>query len=384
MNRSPVRLGDYVNIKTGKLDVNAGSDDGQYPFFTCARDPYKIDFYDYDCECVLVAGNGDLNVKYYQGKFNAYQRTYIIEPKDYNQVYVKYLYFFLDGYIDKLRTGSIGGVIKYIKLGHLTDIQIPLPPQPIQKQITALLEKADTLRSQCKQMEQELNQLAQSVYVDTVGNKAIGYTGWPEQSIEDLCLSEKGSMRTGPFGSDLKHSEFVESGIAVIGIDNAVQNEFQWEERRFITEEKYKKLKRYRVYPNDVIVTIMGTVGRTAVIPEDIPEAISTKHLAVLTLDKTKALSEYISDSLKYSSDVSQQIRKENKGAIMEGLNLGIIKKLKLNVPPIQVQSDYLIKQQSISRKVEQNRAVSEMLEDLFNSSMQRAFSGKLNLTKAA
>ena len=76
------RLGDYVRIRTGKLDANASSENGQYPFFTCAVEPLKIDTYSYDCECVLVAGNGDLNVKYYNGKFDAYQRTYIIESLD--------------------------------------------------------------------------------------------------------------------------------------------------------------------------------------------------------------------------------------------------------------------------------------------------------------
>ena len=59
-----MRLGDYVNIRTGKLDANASSENGQYPFFTCSVTPLKIDTYSYDCECVLVAGNGDLNVKY--------------------------------------------------------------------------------------------------------------------------------------------------------------------------------------------------------------------------------------------------------------------------------------------------------------------------------
>ena len=70
-----VKLGDLTKIKTGKLDANASSEDGQYPFFTCSREPLKISNYSYDCECVLVAGNGDLNVKYYNGKFDAYQRT---------------------------------------------------------------------------------------------------------------------------------------------------------------------------------------------------------------------------------------------------------------------------------------------------------------------
>ena len=57
-----VKLGDLTKIKTGKLDANASSEDGQYPFFTCSREPLKISNYSYDCECVLVAGNGDLNV----------------------------------------------------------------------------------------------------------------------------------------------------------------------------------------------------------------------------------------------------------------------------------------------------------------------------------
>ena len=67
-----VRLGDLTKIKTGKLDANASSPDGKYPFFTCAIEPLRIDSYSYDCECVLVAGNGDLNVKYYNGIFECF------------------------------------------------------------------------------------------------------------------------------------------------------------------------------------------------------------------------------------------------------------------------------------------------------------------------
>ena len=137
-----VKIGDLTKIRTGKLDANASSEDGQYPFFTCSREPLKISSYSYDCECVLVAGNGDLNVKYYNGKFDAYQRTYIIEDNSDGKLYMPYLYYFMEGYIEELRKQAIGGVIKYIKLGNLTDALIELPSFNKQKEVVNILEKS--------------------------------------------------------------------------------------------------------------------------------------------------------------------------------------------------------------------------------------------------
>lgn len=125
--RNFVNLGEYTRIRTGKLDANASSPNGKYPFFTCSQEPLRIKSYSYDCECVLVAGNGDLNVKYYNGKFDAYQRTYIIESLDKDKLLPRYMFYFLELYIETLRKESIGGVIKYIKLGNLTNAKIFLP-----------------------------------------------------------------------------------------------------------------------------------------------------------------------------------------------------------------------------------------------------------------
>jgi len=125
------RMGDLTLIQTGKLDANASSPDGEYPFFTCAKDPLRIDRFAYDCECVLLAGNGNFDVNYYSGKFDAYQRTYIIEPVSNQHLSVPYLFMFMQRYSVQLREISIGGVIQYIKIGFLTDALLPIPPLAI-------------------------------------------------------------------------------------------------------------------------------------------------------------------------------------------------------------------------------------------------------------
>lgn len=161
-----VRIGELTSIRTGKLDANASSLDGEYPFFTCSREPLRISTYSYDCECVLVAGNGDMNVKYYNGKFDAYQRTYIIENNSSGKLYMPYLYFFMLSYIEELRKQAIGGVIKYIKLGNLTEAQIELPTIEEQKKIVQILESADSIIKREERQQDCFNDLIKARFVE--------------------------------------------------------------------------------------------------------------------------------------------------------------------------------------------------------------------------
>ena len=187
-----VKIGDLTKIKTGKLDANASSEDGQYPFFTCSREPLKISTYSYDCECVLVAGNGDLNVKYYNGKFDAYQRTYIIEDNGSGKLYMPYLYYFMEGYIEELRKQAIGGVIKYIKLGNLTDALIELPSVDEQKSIVEILVKVKGILEKRNDELNALDDLIRARFVEMFGDPLKNDKGMPTVMGEALFKLSNG------------------------------------------------------------------------------------------------------------------------------------------------------------------------------------------------
>ncbi len=182
-----VKLGDLTKIRTGKLDANASSPYGEYPFFTCSKEPLRISSYSYDCECVLVAGNGDLNVKYYNGKFDAYQRTYIIEDNGSGQLHMPYLYYFMEGYVEELRKLSIGGVIKYIKLGNLTDALIELPEIEDQKAIVNILNKSKSVLTCRQQQLQKLDELVKARFVELFGDLKTNPKKWPILSFPEFA-----------------------------------------------------------------------------------------------------------------------------------------------------------------------------------------------------
>ena len=136
-------LGDLVNIKTGKLDANAAVEGGKFPFFTCSRDIFAIDTYAFDCEAILLAGNnavGDFNVKHYNGKFNAYQRTYVITVNEKKRVLYRFLYFQMLKSLKKFKAQSVGAGTKFLKLGMIKELEIELPSLDEQQRIVSTMD----------------------------------------------------------------------------------------------------------------------------------------------------------------------------------------------------------------------------------------------------
>jgi type I restriction enzyme S subunit len=254
--------------------------------------------------------------------------------------------------------------------------EAPLPPLPEQRRIAAILDQADALRAKRREALAQLDRLTQGIFVEMFGD--LAGNGWAMSTVESMAKPDKGSIRTGPFGSQLLHSEFVDEGVAVLGIDNAVKNEFRWGESRFISEQKYRELKRYKVFPGDVLITIMGTCGRCAVVPDDIPEAINTKHLCCITLDSAQCLPSFLQAYFLLHPTAREYLGQTAKGAVMDGLNMGIIKGMPVPLVPMALQQTFATRAQAIEALKAQHRAALADLDALFTSLQHRAFRGEL------
>ena len=176
-----VTLKDAVTFRTGKLNSNAATKNGKYPFFTCSQDVYKTDTYSFDTECVLLGGNNAdavYPIFYFKGKFDAYQRTYVIESKDNN---IRFLYYALTEKLNELRSRSTGSATKFLTLKILNQIPVSLPDYSTQHRIADILSSYDDLISINNERIAILEQLVIKIY-------------------EEWCIKEKAETQTITLG----------------------------------------------------------------------------------------------------------------------------------------------------------------------------------------
>lgn len=368
------RLGDFVRIQTGKLDANASDPHGMYPFFTCAVEPLRISHYSYDCECVLVAGNGDLNVKYYFGKFDAYQRTYIIQSLDRDHLDVRYLYYFMRSYVGRLRELSIGGVIKYIKLGYLTEAKIPIPSISEQRRITAILDKGEDLIANRAASLALLSQVEKLTFLDLFGDPQVNPMGWPLLPMRKLFSEAPVFGTMTPATEELK-------GWLCLRVAN-IQN---W--RLDLADRKYVELEggalaRHTLRDGDIVmaraIATEEQLGKCVTVYPNGEQWAFDSHLVRLRFDRSIVDPEYVRQLLATPGGRSRFLGVSRRSAVQFNVNTKEISRLEIPVPPLALQSRFLQALNNLKRVRSVQESSKSQLDTLLACLQSRAFAGDL------
>lgn len=198
-----------------------------------------------------------------------------------------------------------------------------------------------------------------------------------------LLAQGKAAMRSGPFGSALLKSELVREGVPLLGIDNIEADRFVPAFRRFVSPSKLEDLRRYAVYPNDVMVTIMGTVGRACLVPGDIGRALSSKHIWTLTFDANRYLPLLACLQLNYASWVHEHFRREEQGGTMMAIRSETLRTTLLPVPPLDEQYAMLRVLEHARDRIRIERAALDRKRHLRKALLEDLVMGRVRMPAA-
>lgn len=352
---------------------------GPYPYYGANGQQGTIDQYIFDEPLVLLAedgghfGNPDKSIAYrIRGKTWVNNHAHVLRPK--NRLDIDYLCWVLERYdVTPFVTGTTRG--KLTKSG-ASAIPIPLPPMEEQRRIAAILDKVEALRTKRRQALIKLDTLTQSLFLEMFGDPATNPKGWPIGTIEDLVSSPKIDIRCGPFGTQLKVAEIVDSGVPLFGIETAVGNEFNPNVRKFVTQNKAKQLKAFEALPGDVLITRMGTIGRACVVPDGFQEGRFSYHLFRVRPDRGKCIPDFLAATISRSGIFMRQLEDSAHGAIMDGLSTQNLKMVKFPIPPTNLQDEFVRRIGIIDQM--KSRMDKIYLNTLFSSLQHHAFRGEL------
>ena len=381
-------------IRTGKKDANYGSADGEYPFFTCAADPIRCHGYSFDCNAILLAGNGDINnISRYNGKFEAYQRTYvveIIEPISIDYVFYWFKYRWFDFNKDKM----FGTAIPYIRLGNLQEFPIPVPPVTQQQRIVDRIESLFAKLDEAKQKTQDAldsfeTRKAAILHKAFTGEltaqwrkeHGVGMEQWKQICFDNSFIKMQNGLAKRSGSSGVPYSVLRLANLSDAGIST--------EDMRTILLDT-KEQENYGLKKNDVLmIRVNGSkenVGKQFLLTTDNQWAFCD-HISRIKY-KEKLLPAYM---VYFSKSDTYKLYVENHMVSSAGQNT-ISRKgmasLSIPVPDLREQTeivhildDLLAKEQQAKDAAE---TVLEQIDLIKKSILARAFRGELDTNDPA
>jgi type I restriction enzyme S subunit len=371
------KLGDLCRIRTGKKDVNEGNPNGKFPFFTCAAQHTFSDSYSFDAEALLIAGNGDVGkVSYYEGKFEAYQRTYVLT--DFKLASPRYLFHILYGKLrDSVSKQKLGNTMPYIKVGMLTDFELPVPPLSEQRRIVGLLDDAfaslATAQAHAAQNLQNARALFESHLNAVVTQRG---KGWVEKTIEEVCIIGDGNHSS----NYPRKEELVESGVPFIRATNMIDGRISGDDMRFLSPEKHAQLKKGHLKTGDILLTNRGEIGKTAIVDEDYDNANLNSQIAWLRC-RQEMNNRFLFHVLN-SPAIQAHFESAKNGAALQQFTIRQLKELNVLQPPISEQKSVVAHLDALSAETQRLMRIYEQklvaLAELKKSLLHQAFSGEL------
>lgn len=253
-----------------------------------------------------------------------------------------FLYFRLQTYLVQclIIRLSGGSTFSRINLNEIRNLKINITPsQQEQQKIASFLsvvdKKIEKLTRKKELLELYKKGVMQKIFSQEIlfkNENGKDYPDWEERRIKEFVIDEKSGMKIGPFGSQLKKDTLVETGYKVYGQENVFLKDFDFGDR-FITQTHFNKLKTNEIKSGDFLISTMGTIGKSCIVPEDIQKGIMDSHIIRLRLDKRIICPDFLKQ-IFLLFDIQKQIKRLSVGGIMDGLSMGIINELKFLVPP--------------------------------------------------
>ena len=351
------QLKNLCQIKTGKKDVNQGNPDGEFPFFTCAQEHTYSDVYSFDTEAILIAGNGDVgNTKYYKGKFEAYQRTYVLSEFS-NLVLPKYLYFILNSKLktelNKLKQGS---TMPYIKVGFLNDFQIPLPPIEKQQEI---VDEIDQYQKVIDGARQVVDNYKPAIVIDSTWNTKL--------------ISEISNKVTD--GSHNPPKETTGGKYLMLSSRNIEFNNINFLKARKLSKKDFDQLnKRTQLSEGDILLTIVGTIGRTAVFKKEYGDNLVLQR-SVAVIKPSNDINPYFLSYILQSNHYQKLLNSSAVGVAQKGIYLKELSQIKVPVPKLSIQNQIVDQINNELTVVENNKKLIQLMENKISNKINSLYS---------
>ena len=378
------KLGKIAIIKTGKLDSNAAVIGGRYPFFTCDPNTLSIDVWAYDTEAVLLAGNnasGNYTAKYYKGKFNAYQRTYIIESANEEELNIRYLCYALNQQLRLLKTMSSGSTTKFLTVRMLDNLDIPLPGINIQTEIVNILSAYDDLIENNQKQIKLLEEAAQRIYKEWfVDLRFPGYEntkivdGVPEEwrvaSIADICDTVGGGTPS------TKIQSYYEKGDILWVTPTDITRNFSLallDTEKKITPEGLKNSSAKILPAETILMTSRASVGFFGMCKYE----VCTNQGFISCIPKRENLQMYLLFNLKSRVE---EIRQKAGGSTYLEISKTVFRELKIILPKDEVLAEYQKNVHDIFDEIYCRTEMIKSLVDMRNRLLPKLMSGEVEV----